>query len=202
MATAPLIIGLGHRKRVGKDAFASFLKTEFADRGYKVVELAFAEAMKEMAETMFWLYGMRVAFHYEVNLDHREQPLDRIGKTPRQLWIEFGNAMRNIYPDIWVDRIRGGINVAFMHSRLRHENPPVFIITDVRFPNEVDMIRSMGGALVRIMRPDVADTDDPADSALAGFDGWDVVVRNDGSLSGLARKAGILSQDILKKKAD
>lgn len=191
---APLIIGLGHRKRVGKDTFAEMLVSEFKERGIEVIQLAFAKDLKKTAEQLFGFYGLRDGQYYEQFSEERKIPLKTIGKTPRQLWIELGQAVRNIYPDAWVDQTRREIRDLINEYKVRGETQPVFIITDVRFPNEAEMIRSMGGTLIKVIRPDIPDTDDSADCALASYDGWDFWINNDGSLADLAWKAYLLSR--------
>lgn len=72
-------------------------------------------------------------------------------------------------------------------KRLRGRTKPLaFIITDVRYPNEAAAIKSWGGKLVKVIRLDAPKSDDVADSALAGFEGWDLTIHNDGTLDDLA----------------
>ncbi|MCC8116556.1 MAG: hypothetical protein LIP18_05295 [Planctomycetes bacterium] len=189
MATSDLIIGLGHRKRVGKNTFAEMLEEELTERDYDVYQMAFAHDMKAIAHEMFGVYGLRDAFHYEVNPNHREQVLDGFPKTPRQLWIEFGNAVRNIAPDIWVDRVRNHIETITLYNKLNQRGPAAFIITDVRFPNEADAIRSWRGHLAVIHRCAAPIADDPAETALDRYHGWAWTVRNDRTFEYLAQQA-------------
>ena len=201
MATPGLIIGLGHRKRVGKDTFAGFLEEELTERGYDVYHLSFARNMKDIAETLFGMYGLRDAYHYEHNPEQREQVLPRILKSPRQLWIEFGNAVRYIFPEIWVDRLRDQMESCSLHNTMNPGGPAAFIITDVRYLNEACAIRSMGGKLIKVNRAEVPPSDDVADSALANYTGWDREINNDLTLDYLSRMAGIVARDYSEQKA-
>lgn len=64
--------------------------------------------------------------------------------TARQVMQFIGTDMfRKIKTDVWV---RGTIN------KILNEQPEVAIITDCRFPNEVDAIKEMGGSVVRLTR--------------------------------------------------
>ncbi len=187
MATSDLIIGLGHKKRVGKNAFAGFLAKELEALGYEVLEVAFSHDMKDMAETAFGLYGLRGGCHYESKPEEREQPLGRINKTPRQLWIEFGNAMRGIYPEMWVDRLHDFMKEYREYTTRYHGNLPLaFIITDVRFPNEAAAVKRWGGTLIKIFRDSAPLGLDPAEVALDRFDAWDYAVNNNSDLDNLA----------------
>lgn len=199
MAAPNLIIGLGHRKRVGKDTLAELLVPRLEERGYDVWIFAFAHDMKEAAADLFGVYGLRGPQHYESNPEHREQELERIGKTPRQIWIEFGNAMRSIYPNIWIDRIRDQIEANRFYTKRDIMQPTAWIITDVRYPNEAEAIKSWGGRLVKVTRNSVPDSDDVADCALMDFSGWDFHVRNDGTIEDLGRQADALLNHLLFK---
>ena len=54
--------------------------------------------------------------------------------------------------------------------------------TDLRFPNEAEAIRSLGGLLVRIDRPDVPKMNHPTECALDDWSDWDHVIENNGTL--------------------
>lgn len=83
----------------------------------------------------------------------------------------------NVGRDVWVSAV---------YSKLLDARPPVAVITDVRFPNELDFVRALGGACWRVRRlladgtPYVA-PDRPADHvsevALEHAD-WDLTIEN------------------------
>jgi len=118
--------------------------------------------------------------------------LPAIGKSPRDIWIELGNAARAIAPDVWV---RSVIDAPV------HQTADVLLVSDVRYPNEVSVIRERGGLLVKVVRPDVPESDDVADSALAAMpdDQWDMVVVNGGDKDSLAVKADYVAAFILER---
>lgn len=59
-----------------------------------------------------------------------------------------------------------------------------FFYTDVRFPNEVELVRSLGGLLYRIDRPNWPVLDHESESHWPHFK-VDAVIRNDGSIADL-----------------
>ncbi len=61
----------------------------------------------------------------------------------RPLLVEWGRGRRRLDPDCWIKRAS--------------ENLPAgdIVVTDVRYPNEAKWIWSLGGYLVRIIRPGV-----------------------------------------------
>lgn len=189
-----MIIGLGHRKRVGKDTFGEMLKTELERRGYIVYKLSFAKRMKDIANQIFFPLGLCPADYYDRVQHEKEQRLTGDPRSARQLWIEFGNAMRVIAPGIWIKLLDDDIQaIQDVCGQARVDKPLAFIITDVRFPNEADAINSWGGILVNITRPDAPRASDLAETALDSCDGWEWTVRNDSGLVWLNSQARMLA---------
>ena len=64
-----------------------------------------------------------------------------------------------------------------------------WIVTDVRFPQEVDSIRNRGGVIIRIKRPGLGDEDSHiSETALDDYKGFDYNIVNNGSLADLEEK--------------
>lgn len=173
------ILGLGHYSRTGKDTFAKYLKAIGAESGLRVELRAFAQKLKQICHDLYGWAGLREAAFYETpeGAPYRDQVLPSLGMTPVDIWVKAGMAMREVYPDTWIDCV------------LRA--PPecdLLVITDVRFPNEAEAIRRAGGHLIKIERPGVVPRDTPADTALLGFRGWTatVVAENLAELEGWA----------------
>lgn len=83
-----------------------------------------------------------------------------------------------IHPNIWVNATLGDLT----------ENDRV-IVTDVRFPNEVEGIKSRNGIVVRVIRPSkVSTSTHPSETSLNDFKDWDYVIINDGTLEDLEEK--------------
>lgn len=92
---------------------------------------------------------------------------------------------RVIHPNAWINALMG---------EYRGQN---WIITDVRFPNEADAVRRMGGMVVRINRPGTEKSDQhESETALDGYK-FDHVVENDGDLASLMRKTKDLAREII-----
>lgn len=188
----PPIIGFGHRKRVGKDT-ASFLLLEAIDQQQgnvdNVRKCAFADKLKEISHDLYSWAGLNAADWYEIpgNEHFRDVVLPEIGKTPRQIWIDIGTpAIRKaVYDGTWVEFV--------LRSRQPFET---LVISDVRFPNEIERIRQVGGICIKVERPQVPPTRDVADDALAEFTGWDWTIVNDGTLDDLRAKVAELLRQI------
>jgi len=157
-----LLIGLGHSARVGKDTCAALLVEH---HGYE--RLAFADALRDFVDATHADISHLVDRH---GWDYSKETFPFV----RQTLVDVGNAARQIMgEDVWVD-------AAF--SRM---TSPRTVVTDVRYPNEVDAIRRRGGLAVKVTRPGVCPLPNVADQALAGYDGWDAVIVNDGDLDDL-----------------
>lgn len=99
--------------------------------------------------------------------------------TYRQFMQLLGTEVgRNLHQNIWVNSTFANYN----------ENSK-WIISDVRFPNEVEAIKSKGGILIRINRPGFENTDEhKSETALDNYDGFDYVIENDSSIDDLIHK--------------
>ena len=93
---------------------------------------------------------------------------------------------RGICPDVWIE-------LAF--KNFSHE---LAIITDLRLQNEFDKIKSLGGICVLVMNPNVQDTSDAADDALATAKNWDHVLINDGDLKLYNTRVKALVSEIIE----
>lgn len=176
-----MIIALGHRRNVGKDAFGRAMHMQLQNTyGKRLVFLvSFADKLKSSASFLFEWAGVRPRAYYDNYRSQKEAMVPPLGMTYRDLLIKMGLAMREIHPDIWV-------NAAFQGY---DPNKHIYIVTDLRFPNEAEKVKELGGKLVRVDRDSVEKFDDPADSALADYHGWDLIVKNNGPIADLVGHA-------------
>jgi hypothetical protein len=69
---------------------------------------------------------------------------------------------------------------------------PNWIITDTRFPNELEAVREQKGITIKVHRPgrksDAKQAQHASETALDGVKDWDYVISNDGNLSDLKLK--------------
>ncbi len=127
MLNNSLLIGFGSKARIGKDYAAQKLK-EFFD----VERIAFADALKADLDYLFSQNGLRLP-------EILQEP--DLKETVRPLLVSYGQTIRQFNPDIWVDR-------ALNNRDFKHE---ITVITDVRFPNEVQRIKELGGYYIEIV---------------------------------------------------
>ena len=165
-----LIIGLGHKARQGKDTAATELATLFPPE-LDVRRVAFADALRaEVGEAIrraggaAALVGALQAFGNAPDW-LRAEPAGQKQRTLLQWWGT--DLRRSADPDYWVRRFSGRLDASYAD---------VSIVTDLRFPNEADFIRSQGGVLVKVTRttpPDVNVPEHESERALDGYTHWD-----------------------------
>lgn len=95
----------------------------------------------------------------------------------------FRDALQEIGTDLMRKQFSGNV---WVNATMADYKPifddvfPTWIITDVRFPNEVEAIKKRGGIVVRINRPSVPSTDThESETALDDYQGFDYIITND-----------------------
>jgi hypothetical protein len=136
----PKLFGLTGAAGCGKDTIAQVM---IGLDEYEFTRVAFADPLKDV---------MRVLGIDGNDRSIKELPHDILcGKSPRYamqtLGTEWGRDL--IGPDIWVRCAKRKIELA-MASGID------VVVTDVRFDEEADMVRSMGGCIVHVVRPGIA----------------------------------------------
>lgn len=184
LGSEPLFIGLGHYKRTGKDSFADFLIRALYYRKpkLKVVKKSFAWKLKQICFELYGWAGLREPEFYETvhGSELREIVLEEIGKSPRQIWIDFGtDAVREkVYERTWLD---------YMFKS--EHNADVIIVPDTRFINEADTMLSKNATLIKVVRPGYGPGKNKPDRELLGYKRWDNVIGDEGSMGSLQRWA-------------
>lgn len=137
-----MILGITGKKGSGKDTFARPL----IEDGWH--HFKFADPLKAMLDVMLWYSGVEyLERHQLINGSRKEEPLDVLGgQTTRHAMQTLGTEWRdticeNLWTNIWLNRVKealadGNFNI---------------VCTDVRFPHEVEAVRSLGGKIIRIV---------------------------------------------------
>ena len=143
-----MIIGITGRKRSGKDTVGKYL---VANHGF--VRVAYADALKEACKIIFGFSDEQV---YGDDLKEVE---DEYWKhSPREVLQKVGTELfrqrlpeicANISNDIWIRSVDRQI------QNLHKQGHKRFVVTDVRFPNELDFITKYKGVSWKIQRPSI-----------------------------------------------
>ena len=124
---------------------------------------------KELGEEWWYWYMEREGEYSPIILDYLTttkkelksyEGLELIKPTPRFLLQFIGtNLFRNqLSPEIWVNSLMSEYKLyketkPFVNSTLKDEEYPNWIITDLRFPNELEAVKKRGGITIRVNRP-------------------------------------------------
>jgi len=165
------IIGVSGKKGSGKDTFFEIVNESAA---YIYDNKKFADKLKEIC---ILISGMDKEFFYDRNKYSEYMKIWNM--DCREMMQKIGTDVfrNNFDTDIWVKALESNIN-----------DNSNWIVTDVRFPNEVDMIKRHGGLIIRVNRPEIEDNDAHlSEIALDGFKNWDVVIENARSLQDYKR---------------
>lgn len=157
-----LVIGFCGKAKAGKDSAATAIADCLNSQGVVNQKYAFADPIREIGK----IFGFsRVVMDDQSLKENWKHPW--LDVTPRKFMQLVGSEMfrNNLNPDVWVKHLKNRIN-KFEHSldsdsghtleiepRENVWSPKaVVLITDVRFPNEVEMIKRIGGFVIRVER--------------------------------------------------
>jgi hypothetical protein len=161
-----MLVGLAGLKHAGKDAAADCLV-----RHHGFVKHALAAPLKRACKDVFALSDDQVD-------GPRKDLVDpRYDVTPRLIMQRFGtDCVRQLAPDAWVHKFRE------WHAACEH---PRVVVSDVRFQNEVDAIRELGGRVFLVDRGGDREPGEHPSERADELDRLDGVVRNAGTLGDL-----------------
>lgn len=179
-------IAITGKANTGKNTISKLLFQELKLNMAKY--LAFADPIKEMIEIAYpeipkdWLYG---------SSEGRKNVIPGAFKngvplTVRQLLIDIGNDFGRAYKsDIWLRNFDNRLEKT-LKSR-KKAKPQAIIVTDCRFRNEFDHLKSLGFYQIRLLRNDCTKIDDISETNQDGIadSEFNYVIRNNGTLEDL-----------------
>lgn len=179
------LIGLAGKARSGKDTLANRLQL------YGWRRLAFADRLKLVTATLAG--EPQNLYHDDLT---KEQFSQALGTTRRAALQGLGKAVRDVLdPGIWVRTV-----LAAWESGGRAPT----VISDVRYDNEAQVIRSVGGIVVEVVRPGagLAGAAAQHESERGVSEGLvDIEILNDGTLGELFCEAQKLSVYMHRREA-
>lgn len=139
------VIGLLGRKRSGKDSSGDYLISK-----YNFTRYAFANPIKDILKIMF-------DFSSDQLNDNKEKIDNRWNVSPREVLQKFGTEMCRNDLEKYLPKIKETMNNETIWIKLfrifyEKNKDKDIIITDVRFLDEINAIRSIGGKIVKIER--------------------------------------------------
>lgn len=143
------IVGIAGRKGHGKDTAAEVLET----LGFRVMR--FADPLKAMLRAFYREAGVWPGdISRRLEGDLKEAPCYHLsGATPRHAMQLLGTEWRDALAPPHSTRLWSRI----LYDRVVHMDPETrphgIVIPDVRFPHEVETVRSLKGGVLRVKRP-------------------------------------------------
>jgi len=127
------IIGICGQARSGKDTIADYLSSKYNFR-----KIAFADKLKWALSSLFFLSNNQL-------YGDKKEEIDLYwNKSPRALLQGVGDKLREVHPDIWIRHVRRQVeSIADID----------FVITDIRYKNELQMVKEIGGDVWFVRRP-------------------------------------------------
>jgi hypothetical protein len=178
-----MLLGITGKAGAGKDSLANFL---VENHGF--IRLAFADALRASALAIDPIVSesddgepLRLSAFIRVpsDWDWAKREIPEVRRLLQVIGTEVGREI--LGENVWVDLVDRQI-----------EDGKNYVITDVRFDNEVDFVRSKRGTVVQIVRPNnpnaIADTHASEQLQVTP----DYIVHNDGDFSVLASNAHAL----------
>lgn len=154
----------------GKSTAARFLQGE----GFDLV--SFAAPLRSMVFSLLIDLGYTSGEAFALLHERKEEILPQLGVSPRHLLRTLGTEWGRscVHPELWLQSFQ---------SRLA--GLPMVVVDDVRFLNEAQLIKRLGGEIWQLRRPG---HERPAEHASdGGLEGWvfDRTIDNSGSLDDL-----------------
>ncbi len=187
-----MLIGFLAKKRHGKDTCADYLVNQFG-----FTKIAFADPLKKGVGELFGfsdeqLYG-----------DQKESIDEYWGITPRLAFQYLGtdvfrNDIQKIMPNIqnqfWVRKFQR----TYLEAIAKDPNAR-YVVSDVRFQNEVDIIHELGGTVTKIHRPNIDLIDNHlSETEIDRVKNYDHMIQNDGTIKNLHDKLDLHLDHLMK----
>jgi len=172
----------------GKDTAAFAIKESTSNTEI----LSFAGPLKDACKILFNFSNDQV-YHPVI----KEEIDERWKKSPRQILQWLGT-------DILRTHINQDFLIMNMKQRMDSSNADYIIISDVRFDNEAEFIRSLGGKIVKIERPNIKTTihSDHASEKGISPDLIDAIVENNTSIEEFQTRIKLVSRVIFNTRND
>jgi cytidylate kinase len=174
----PNIIGICGKKYHGKDTVANHLVQKY---GYK--RIAFADPIKDICQIVF---GLSIE---QLNSYMKEEIDDYWKISPRNLMQFIGtdlfrNNMATIMPNIG-DNIWIHVLIRKISNEIQKDPNIKFVITDVRFDNELEYIAKLNGLKIKVQRNNIINNDHHESESYTDKLNVDYILNNDDTIDDL-----------------
>lgn len=169
------LIGISGKKRSGKDTLGHQIACQLPN----VIVTSFAKALKAEIQEVVKL---------------PPEFIERSKEEFRPLLQWWGTEFRRkLYPGIdsyWIDKVEQELSDA------KERGYQFAVITDVRFPNEAQYVKMVGGILINVVRDMPGHDAHSSENALNDYGHFDYVVENNGTLADLLVHATTIAKSV------
>lgn len=138
------IIGIAGPPKSGKDTVANLL----VEKGF--LKYSFAYKLREI---IYEIYNLDKSMMGD--REYESCPLIN-GFSIKQILAHIGTeGFRYIDPNTWINCVDRYLNRKISTDSVTYKRNSSVVISDVRFPNEVDYIHNLGGILIWIEQPNI-----------------------------------------------
>lgn len=151
------------------------------------IRLSFAAPLKRMCIEFLMMLGYSKATALEYVFTNKEVLIPEVNQTPRHLMQTLGTEWgRNLIDnDVWL--------TIFEQASKGFKK---VVVDDVRFANEAEKIKQMGGEVWKIVRPSASyNGAHSSEGRLDDWNGFDHVIYNDGTLVEFRKKIDAVIQN-------
>lgn len=174
------LIGIMGRKQSGKDTVGKYFVEKY---GFK--RLAYADTLKEVCKIIFGLTDEQVYGNEKKEIKDKywnHTPREILQKVGTELFRDtLSKELEHIDKDIWVRSIEKTI----LNDIKKGFNK--FVITDVRFQNELDFINNNNGITIKVVRPSIIKYIDHISESFTDIMNADITLINDSNIANLYR---------------
>ena len=170
-----MVIGISGKIRSGKSRVAKTIIEILGKSGKEAEVKSFAEPIYKILSEIYKSDIRTIKKHKQANTPiYMKVPSNGfLESNYRQIMQSIGAGARDYGDDdIWVNALFGTNNEKFNNSDC------VWIIEDLRFPNEAKRIRECDGLLIRVERKMHQPNDHSIENSLNNWQDWDLVIEN------------------------
>ena len=178
------VIGVMGLKRSGKDTIANLLIKKYGFERY-----SFADPLKRATKEIFGFTDEQLWGNDKEKIDQNwgisaREVLQVLGTEMLQYDIhKHTDKLTHIGRNIWVYRFK-----IWYNEEIKKNPDLLIVIPDVRFPHEVDAIKSIGGTVWKVVRPSLNNVDlHPSETEMESIIP-DLIVLNDSTIENLYQK--------------
>lgn len=178
----------------GKDTIVDCIRSQTVFKRY-----ALADPVREVAKVLFNIPDDKYK-QYFFDIQYKNEKIPGFKYSSREMCQTIGSEMRNIfYPEIWCDNLLSRVKkMDLMYSKQFYYSNDVpepstdIIISDIRYPNEIDYFRKAFPFVkhINVMRPNydgnVGIANHPSETSILPES--DYTIHNDGTLDELYKK--------------